>query len=357
MMPCCAKNAAPAVVKTKPQQTLNSTMNTHPFDTLQPELVIEAVESYDLISDGRILALNSYENRVYQVGIEDQTPVVVKFYRPQRWTVHAIQEEHNFAWELHDAEIPVVAPLKHNNSTLANYKDFYFAVFPRRGGRAPEVDNMEILTWIGRFLGRIHAIGAKQRFKHRPNLSVERSGEESLTYLMTHPCIPPHLEQEYRDIAETLLPQLKYHYEQFSVESHIRLHGDCHLGNILWREDQGPHFVDLDDCCNGPAVQDLWMLLSGSPNEMAFQLSHVLKGYRAFHHFDLRQIKLIETLRTLRLIYYSAWLARRWDDPAFPLNFPWFETPHYWQEQIGLLREQNERLEQDLSLYPSFDID
>ena len=332
-------------------------MSTHPFDTLQPDFVIDAVESYDLLSDGRILALNSYENRVYQVGIEEQTPVVVKFYRPQRWNAEAIQEEHDFAWELHNAEIPVVAPLKHNNATLANYKGFYFAVFPRQGGRAPDVDNKNILAWIGRFLGRIHAMGAKKRFQHRPTLSVERNGEQSLAYLLDHQCVPTHLETEYRAIAEELLPQLKHHYEQFGWESHIRLHGDCHLGNILWREDHGPHFVDLDDCCNGPAIQDLWMLLSGTPEEMAYQLAHVLKGYRDFQHFDLRQVKLIETLRTLRLIYYSAWLARRWDDPAFPLNFPWFESPHYWQEQISLLREQNERLELDISNYADFDID
>ena len=332
-------------------------MSTHPFDTLHPELVIDAVESYDFLSDGRILALNSYENRVYQVGIEEQTPVIIKFYRPGRWGAQAIQEEHDFAWELQCAEIPVVAPLKHNEHTLGQYKDFYFAVFPRHGGRAPEVDNTDNLTWIGRFLGRIHAVGAKKPFQHRLSLGVKHHGEDSLEYLMTHQCIPAHLEQEYRKIVEELLPQLKNHYEAFGRESHIRLHGDCHIGNILWREDHGPHFVDLDDCCNGPAVQDLWMLLSGEPDEMAYQLAHILKGYRAFHHFDLRQVKLIETLRTLRLIYYSAWLARRWDDPAFPLNFHWFESPHYWQEQIALLREQNERLDQDISLYAQFDLD
>lgn len=331
-------------------------MNKHPFDTLQPELIIEAVESYGSLSDGRILALNSYENRVYQVGIEDQTPVIVKFYRPDRWNNAAIQEEHDFSQELQEAEIPVVAPLKHNDVSLGRHHDFYFAVFPRHGGRAPESDNVENLTWIGRFLGRIHAIGAKQPFLNRPTLTIQRNGQESFDYLMSHQCIPPHLEREYRDTVEQLLPQLNYRYEEFGQDCFIRLHGDCHLGNILWREDQGPHFVDLDDCCNGPAIQDLWMLLAGTPEEMASQLAHVLRGYRAFHHFDLRQVKLIETLRTLRMIYYSAWLARRWDDPAFPPNFPWFESPHYWQEQIALLREQENRLDQDLTYLSGFDI-
>lgn len=330
--------------------------NNHPFDTLQPDLIIEAVESYGLWSDGRILPLNSYENRVYQVGVEDQTPVIIKFYRPERWTAQAIQEEHDFAHELFDQEIPVVPPLKHEGKTLGEIGGFYFSISPRRGGRAPEVDRNETLTWIGRFLGRIHAVGAKKRFKHRPALTVERFGQASFDFLMTNDCIPGHLAREYRDVVEPLLSELNYRYEACSEQQFIRLHGDCHIGNILWIEEHGPHFVDLDDCCNGPAIQDLWMLLSGNPQEMAGQLAHVLQGYRAFHTFPFGQIKLIETLRTLRLIHYSAWLARRWDDPAFPLNFPWFKSPHYWQEQIAILRDQSEKLDLDLSELAGFDL-
>jgi Ser/Thr protein kinase RdoA (MazF antagonist) len=330
-------------------------MQTHPFETLKPELVIEAVESYGLLSDGRILPLNSYENRVYQVGVEDQAPVIVKFYRPERWDAKTIQEEHDFSLELLHDEIPVVAPLIHNQKTLGQHNGFYFAVYPRRGGRAPETDNADTLAWIGRFLGRIHAVGAKTKFKYRPTLSIKRYGYESFDYLMSHDCLPSHLTRDYRDTVEELLPQLSYQYEQCSEYSYIRLHGDCHIGNILWTEDHGPHFVDLDDCCNGPAIQDLWMLLSGTAEDMAYQLAQILKGYRSFHSFPLQQIRLIETLRTLRLIHYSAWLARRWTDPAFPLSFPWFASPHYWQEQIALLREQANRLDQDLSQLGMFD--
>ncbi len=331
-------------------------MDTHPFDTLKPELIIEAVESRGLVSDGRILALNSYENRVYQVGIEDHTPVIVKFYRPGRWDAATIQEEHDFSLELYAQEIPIAAPLSFQGKTLSEYAGFYFAIFPRCGGRAPELDHTENLTWLGRFMGRIHAIGAHKSFKHRPILNVQRYGYDSYEYIMTHDCVPSPLAHEYREIAEEILPQLASNYARCSESAYIRLHGDCHLGNILWTEDRGPLYVDLDDCCSGPAIQDLWMLLSGPPEDMAYQLAHVISGYQAFHAFAFQQIQLIETLRTLRLIHYSAWLARRWDDPAFPLNFAWFESPHYWQEQIALLREQARKLDQDLSLFSTFDI-
>ena len=310
-----------------------------PFSTLTPDLLLDALASIGILGDGRLLALNSYENRVYQVGVEEQLPVVVKFYRPGRWSCEQILEEHAFSLELADAEIPVVAPLLINGNTLQQYQDFYFAVFPRRGGRVPELDQEGRLEWIGRFLGRIHAIGAQQAYRHRPGIDLHSFGAEPAQWLLEHQFIPADLTPAYRSVVEQALEGVKYCFDRAGDIATLRLHGDCHLSNLLWTE-SGPHFVDFDDSRMGPAIQDLWMLLSGTQEEMNLQLAELLEGYECFHDFNPAELHLIEALRTLRLIHYSAWLAKRWDDPAFPMTFTWFNTQQYWQDRILELREQ-----------------
>ena len=315
------------------------TASDHPYAALGPETVLDALESIGLRVDGRLLALNSYENRVYQVGLEDEAPVVAKFYRPARWTDDAILEEHAFTEALARQEIPVVAPLVLNGGTLHRFAGFRFSVSPRRGGRAPELDNPDVLEWIGRFMGRIHAEGQSRRFRHRPVLDIERFGEEPGRFLLDGGWIPAELVEAYESVLGHAIEAVRRCFDRAGAVRSLRLHGDCHAGNILWT-DEGPHFVDFDDCLSGPAVQDLWMLLSGDPEEMGRQFGRVLKGYRMFEQFDAREIHLVEALRTLRLIHYSAWLARRWEDPAFPAAFPWFNTQRYWQDHILELREQ-----------------
>jgi Ser/Thr protein kinase RdoA (MazF antagonist) len=311
----------------------------HPYDRLTPDVIIAAVESLGRYSDRRILALNSYENRVYQVGIEQSAPLIVKFYRPDRWSDAAIQEEHGFALELAAAEVPVVPPLVMHGRSLFAYEGFRFALFERRGGRWPELGSQTEREWMGRFLGRIHLVGRRQRFRHRGRIEIGRLGEESCEYLLANDWIPPHLEAAYRSLTSDLLQNIRAAFESAQGSAELRLHGDCHRGNILWT-DAGPHFVDLDDCLMGPATQDLWMLLSGTRREMGEQLAHLLEGYTHFADFDARELALVESLRTLRMIHYSAWLARRWSDPAFPSAFPWFIEPRYWENQVLALREQ-----------------
>jgi Ser/Thr protein kinase RdoA (MazF antagonist) len=313
--------------------------NPHPYERLTPDVIIAAVESLGRVSDRRILALNSYENRVYQVGIEQSQPVVVKFYRPERWSDAAIQEEHGFALELAAAEVPVVPPIIHSGRTLFEYEQFRFALFERKGGRWPELGTRTEREWMGRFLGRIHVIGRRQRFRNRDRFDIDRMGEASRLYLLDEGWIPAHLESAYESVTEHLMEQIREAFESARGFAELRLHGDCHRGNVLWT-DSGPHFVDLDDCITGPAVQDIWMLLSGSRNEMGEQLGQLLEGYSQFADFDPRELLLIESLRTLRMINYSAWLARRWSDPAFPSAFPWFTEPRYWENQVLALREQ-----------------
>jgi len=310
-----------------------------PYENLSPEVVLDAVEALGFRCDGRFLALNSYENRVYQVGLDEGAPLVAKFYRPGRWSDEAIREEHEFALELDAQEIPVVAPLAVNGATLHRHAGFRFAVFPRRGGRWPELDDPDNREWLGRFLGRIHMVGAARPFRHRSRLDVESLGREPSAYLLGAGIIPPHLEMAYRTLIADLLVQIEAAFQRAGAVRYLRLHGDCHPGNILWT-DAGPHFVDLDDCRMGPAIQDLWMLLSGDRREQSLQLSDVLAGYEEFCEFDPRELHLIEALRTLRMIHYAAWIARRWHDPAFPLAFPWFDSPRYWEEHILQLREQ-----------------
>jgi Ser/Thr protein kinase RdoA (MazF antagonist) len=314
--------------------------NLHSFSELTPDVVLDALAEVGLRADGRLLALNSYENRVYQVGIEDSPPVVAKFYRPGRWSDAAILEEHGFVEELVEREIPVVPALSPAGSgTLHHFNGFRFAVFPKHGGRAPELDDSATLEWMGRFIGRIHAVGALQPFVQRPALNIATFGEEPRDYLLAHDFLPADLAAAYRSVVQQALDGVRRCFDRAGDVRQLRLHGDCHCGNVLWT-DAGPHFVDFDDSRMGPAIQDLWMLLSGERADMVQQLSDLLAGYEDFFEFDQRELCLIEALRTLRLIHYAAWLARRWDDPAFPAAFPWFNTQRYWQDRILELREQ-----------------
>jgi len=311
-----------------------------PFSSLTPDFVLNALDSLGLRSDGRLLALNSYENRVYQIGMEDAAPLVAKFYRPNRWTDAAILEEHAFVLALAEREIPVVPPLLLNEGrTLHTFEGFRFAVFAKQGGRAPELDDSQTLEWMGRFIGRIHAVGTLQPFRERPALDVASFGEEPSQFLLSQGFIPLELVEAYRSVVAQALDGVRRCYERAGKVRSLRLHGDCHVGNVLWTE-RGPHFVDFDDSRMGPAVQDLWMLLSGERADMTRQMTDLLAGYKCFYDFDPSELHLIEALRTLRLIHYSAWLARRWDDPAFPAAFPWFNTQRYWQDRILELREQ-----------------
>jgi Ser/Thr protein kinase RdoA (MazF antagonist) len=318
---------------------MTAMLTTTPYAGLTPEIVLDAIDSVGLYTDGRQLALNSYENRVYQVGIEDARPVVAKFYRPGRWSDTAILEEHAFTQELAEREIPVVPPLQIHGGTLHEFGGYRFAVYPRQGGRVPELSDPDTLEWMGRFLGRIHAVGALQPYTHRPTLDIASFGTESRDYLLEHDWLPTDLREVWSGVAGQALESVRHCFERAGAQPLIRLHGDCHMGNVLWTDD-GPHFVDFDDSRMGPAVQDLWMLLSGERPEQTRQLSDVLAGYEDFMDFDPRQLHLVEALRTLRLLHYSAWLARRWDDPAFPAAFAWFNSPRYWEERILELREQ-----------------
>ena len=323
-------------------ETIDETLT--PYYRLDPEMLIQVIESTGLLSDGRLLALNSYENRVYQVGIEDSVPLIAKVYRPGRWSDEQILEEHSFALEIAAAEIPLIPPMVINGKTLHEYEGFRFALFERRGGHAPELDQRDTRVWLGRFLGRIHAIGAASKFKTRPALTIESFGHQPVQELISGRWLPAHLESAFESLAQDLLTSIEAAYERVGKISNIRLHGDCHPGNILWRD--GPFFVDLDDCRSGPAVQDLWMLLSGETHEMAEQMEDVLEGYKQFHHFNYTQLGLIEALRTLRMLHHAAWLAKRWQDPAFPIAFPWFGEPRYWEDLILSLREQLGRMQE-----------
>lgn len=311
-----------------------------PFASLSPEAVLDAVEAVGFRSDGRLLALNSYENRVYRVGVEDGEAVIAKFYRPGRWEDAAIREEHAFAHALAGAEVPVVAPLPGDGGdALRFFGGHRYALFPLRPGRAPELDRLEVLEWTGRFIARMHAVGRVDRFRTRPSLDIARFGHEPVAFLQASGFIPQELRPAYDSVTAALLAQVEAVFDAVGPVARIRLHGDCHPGNILWTP-AGPHFVDLDDCLTGPAVQDLWMLLAGDTAERETQLAAVLRGYTTFMRFEAAELGLIEALRSLRIVHYAGWLARRWADPAFPRHFPWFNTQHYWQDHILTLREQ-----------------
>lgn len=322
---------------------------SHPYDTLTPDAVLGALASIGLWGDGRLTALSSYENRVYQIPLDEpvqgHAQVVAKFYRPGRWSDAAIREEHAFAAELAAAEVPAVPPLVIQGHSLHHHDGFAFSVSPRRGGRAPELDDPEVLEWIGRFLARIHTVGQTRPFTHRPTLDIASFAIEPRDWLLTHHTIPMDVASRWERLCNEAIAAIAHRMNAFKPQ-HLRLHGDCHPGNILWTPDEGPHFVDLDDARMGPAVQDLWMLLSGDRAQRQRQLGALVDGYEQFREFDRRELALIEPLRTLRLIHYSAWLARRWDDPAFPRAFPWFGSSDYWKEQILMLEEQLEAMDE-----------
>lgn len=319
------------------------------FKSLSPDTIIDGLESAGFTVESGLLALNSYENRVYQFHDENLIKYVTKFYRPQRWQLAQIQEEHDFSFELDEHELPIVAPLKIKGKSLFEHQGYYFAVFPCRGGRIFEVDNLNQLEWMGRFVGRIHAVAAQKSFVHRPSFNVDEMLYQASETIEQSGFVTNYLTKPFFTILEQVIDVAA---KQYQVEQQIRLHGDCHAGNILWR-DEGPHFVDLDDCRTGPAIQDLWMMLSGDRQQQLLQIDTLLMGYEEFFSFESSQLVLIESLRTMRVVNYMAWLCKRWQDPAFPRNFPWFNTEKYWEQQILMLKEQMSALQQPpLSLLP-----
>lgn len=355
-------SVAPSAHEANPAPTAPVVDDLHgeastPYAGLTPSAVLDALEAVGLPGDGRLLQLNSYENRVFQLHLEDGRAVVAKFYRPGRWSDAQILEEHAFARELAEAEVPVVAPLVLDAAadlqarlvgeppTLAHHRGMRLAVAPRRGGRAPELDDPAVLQWIGRFIGRLHTVGAARSFEHRPVIDVAHTGRAARDWLLASGLIPPDVRPAWRAAADAVLDLSQQAFDAVPGLRTLRLHGDCHVGNVLWTPDAGPHFVDLDDAATGPAVQDLWMLL-GDEQAADAQLAALLRGYREVAEFDERERRLIEPLRTLRLIHHSAWLARRWADPAFPVAFPWFGQPAYWAQQVQVLQEQHEALQQ-----------
>lgn len=319
----------------------------HPYERLTPDCVIDAVEAAGYPCDARLLALNSYENRVYQVGMEEGPPLVAKFYRPGRWSDEQILEEHAFSLELQAADISVVAPLQSaSGESLHQHQGFRFALFPRRGGHPPELDNLDNMLVLGRTIGRMHRVGAAAAFRTRPYLTIDSHFVSSRDYLLAEGFIPRELIAAYESLTDDLLTRLRAALANLEESDCIRVHGDCHAGNILWR-DETAHFVDLDDCCMAPAIQDLWMCLNGDRQERQLQLAELIEGYSDFADFAPRELRWVEALRTLRIVNYAAWLARRWGDPAFPKAFPWFNSERFWGDHILQLREQMFALEEE----------
>jgi Ser/Thr protein kinase RdoA (MazF antagonist) len=309
------------------------------FKELDPVSLLDAVDSVGIVTDGRALALNSYENRVYQVGVEDSEPLIAKFYRPGRWRDESILEEHAYTIELAQHELPIVAPLEFNGETMHRYAEYRFALYPRRGGRSPDLGNEDQLAQLGRFAARIHNVGAREQFQHRPAVDVESYCLTPSRYLIDNGLVPSECLQSYREVVDALVDIVRECEGRAGDVATIRLHGDFHLGNILWRDDT-PHIVDFDDARNGPAIQDLWMFLPGERAEQTNALQWVLEGYTQFRDFNARELHLLEAMRTLRLIYFTAWVGRRWDDPAFPPAFPWFASQGWWREHLQALHEQ-----------------
>lgn len=323
-------------------------MSEFTFSSLSPDFILDAIESTGIRVDSGLLALNSYENRVYQFLDEDRKRYVVKFYRPQRWSELQLQEEHDFAHELNQHDIPLVAPLHFSQQSLLFYQGYHFALYPSVGGRQFEVDDLDQLEWMGRFIGRIHQVAASQDFQHRPVIDTQSYLHQPRQLLEKSQLVPAHLELPFFTILDQLIELAN---ELYQPQTLIRLHGDCHPGNILWRD--GPTFVDLDDCRMGPAIQDLWMMLSGDRQQQLLQLDTLVGAYEEFAGFDHQQLSLIEPLRAMRMVHYMGWLTKRWQDPAFPMNFPWFATDKYWEQQILALKEQFADLQQPpLKLLP-----
>ncbi|MEM7027905.1 MAG: serine/threonine protein kinase [Pseudomonadota bacterium] len=332
---------------------MSESTHNHPFSVLKPDTIIDAIESTGLISDQRILALNSYENRVYQIGIEDDLPIIAKFYRPERWSDEMILEEHQFTQELNDNEIPVLPPLKINNQSLFHSHGYRFSIYRRFGGYAPELDNPDHLQQLGRILARLHNVGSANAFLARGKISIEEFAVESSQYLLENNFIPIELTQSYTTTIEVVIERIKHRFDQAGEINNIRLHGDCHQGNILFRDEQF-YLVDFDDSRTGPVIQDIWMFLSGDREFMKKGLNDFLEGYTEFRDFNAAELHLIEALRTLRLIHYSSWLAKRWEDPAFPIAFPFFNEQRYWEEQILTLREQIALMDEPLLEWQRF---
>ena len=314
-----------------------------PFNGLTPEVVLDAAAAAGLDPDGRLFALNSYENRVYQLH-GAHGPLVLKFYRPARWSDAQIAEEHGFTAELAAAELPVAAPLTLGGTTLIHYHGFRFACFPWLRGRAPELDAPEARQLLGRTLARLHQVGARRPFEVRPRIGIERLGWEARSQVLSSELLPAALTERYSSVSGALLERVVAGFAAAEGIREIRLHGDCHLGNLLWNE-HGPAFVDLDDCAMGPRIQDLWMMLSGSPAEQQRQWGEIFEGYSQFADFDLRELALIEPLRALRMLHHAAWVAHRWSDPAFPRAFPWIGEPRYWEGYLQDLLEQIEAID------------
>jgi Ser/Thr protein kinase RdoA (MazF antagonist) len=310
-----------------------------PFSGLTPSVVLDAAADVGLMPDGRLFALNSYENRVYQLGAGERQ-LVLKFYRPARWSDAQITEEHEFAAELAAAELPVAAPLVIEGTALFDYQGFRFAAFPWMRGHAPELDAPQARQLLGRTLARVHQVGARHAFRVRPRISVERLGWQPRAQVLANELLPASLREQYSTVSGILLERIS---ERFAATQHwqeIRLHGDCHLGNLLWNE-HGPVFVDLDDCAMGVRIQDLWMMLAGgTPAEQQQQWNDLLEGYRQFADLDFSEITLVEPLRGLRMLHHAAWVVTRWADPAFPRAFPWFGEPRYWEGYLNDLMEQ-----------------
>lgn len=311
---------------------------SHCFATLTPDRVLDAVEALGLRTDGRQFPLNSYENRVYQVGVDEGEPVIVKFYRHPRWSDEGIREEHEFVQALANQELSVVAPMEINGQTLHHVEEFRVAVFERRGGRAIELDNMDHLYQFGVVMGQLHNVGGAEAFAHRPTLSIQTFGFEAVQTVLAHAEWTKTTATAYESIVKECLNHIEASVSSIQI-NHIRVHGDCHSGNILWRDDL-PHFVDFDDARMAPAVQDIWMMLSGDRDQQRAQMREILEGYEMFREFDRRELKWIEPLRTLRMIHHCAWLASRWHDPSFPMHFPWFNTGRFWGQHILELKEQ-----------------
>lgn len=327
------------------------TDNAFTFQTLHPDIIMDALFEQGIRVDSGLTPLNSYENRVYQFQDEDRKRYVVKFYRPQRWTTAQILEEHAFARELAADEIPLAAPLMLNGTTLPEYQGYRFAVFQSLGARQYETDNLDQMEWVGRYLGRIHQVGRRALFQHRPSIGINEYLLEPRTLLAASPLVPAALKDAFLSAADALIDAVRVRWGE-NTET-LRLHGDCHPGNILWRD--GPLFVDLDDARNGPAVQDLWMLLNGDKAEQRMQLETIIEAYEEFTSFDMSELTLIEPLRAMRMVYYLAWLIRRWEDPAFPRNFPWLEEEDYWRRQTATFHEQVRVLnEPPLQLTPMY---
>jgi Ser/Thr protein kinase RdoA (MazF antagonist) len=341
---------------------MNAPVDEAPYAALDPITVLDALQEAGLPCDGRLLQLNSYENRVYQTPLDDGRVVVAKFYRPGRWSDAQIAEEHAFALELAQAEVPVVPPMALSAGrqltvdsalpTLGHYavspqQSYRFMVAERWAGRAPELERPDTLAWTGRLLARLHGIGRQERFAQRRTLDIATFGRGPRQRLIDAGFVDPNVDSAWISASDAALTQVEQAFERHGAPRLIRLHGDCHAGNVLWRDEgegAGPHFVDLDDCCMGPAIQDLWMLLPGERDAVDAALHHLLDGYRDFMDFDDRELLLIEPLRTLRMIHHSAWLAERWGDPAFPIAFPWFASLSYWNQQTIDLREQIDRM-------------